>query len=137
MIRSKSARTLLSISLVAVTSALAAPVRQTVLPKLECGVYRASGQVRQNAAGQYLLTLNFPSDSFFELILLGGDFDARYDRVGRRTVAELYVPKPIKDGEAPHVFLQKLGGLPSTPDDGVELLKKHRCGDDKKYVALH
>ncbi len=132
---SKNAKILCLINLVFAFGAAAA-VRQTTLPKLECGFYKASGKVLQNSAGQFLLTMNPDSDSPAEFLILGGDFDSRFDRIGTRTTAEFYVPQPIETNEAPFVFLQQFGALPETRDDGVELLKKHRCGDSSKFVAL-
>ena len=140
MSRSRNVKTLLLINLLLTVvgmGAVSAPVRQVTLPQLECGFYKASGKVLRNSAGQFLLTMNAGSDSPTEFLILGGDFDARFDRMGTRTEAELYVPQPIVNNEAPFVFLQKFGAIPDTRDDGVELVKKHRCGDKSKFVALH
>ena len=136
MWRSKNVKRLFLISLVVGASASAA-IRQMTLPKLECGIYRASGKVLRNSAGQYLLTMNPDTDSPAEFLLLGGDFDERFDRVGSRTTTEFYVPQPILTNEAPFVFVQSFGAAPEAKDDGVELLKKHRCGDQAKFEALH
>ena len=114
---------------------MAGTPRQTVLPRLECGIYKASGTVLRNSQGHYLLTMNPTSSSPTEFVLLGGDFEAKLDSVHSRTAVEFYVPATIADNSAPYVFLQKFTAHPATTDDGVELVKKHRCGDQGRYVA--
>jgi hypothetical protein len=116
-------------------AAFAKPVE--MIPKhLSCGIYRATGKLKRNTSGGFILSLNGNSFSPFALLLLGGGVAEKEKHLDTQVKVEFYYPRENKGGEPSPVFLQKFLPTPKrTPLDGVELLHEEKCFNASRYVG--
>lgn len=101
-------------------------------PVLDCGLYEVSGRLRKNPNGDFSLVMNAASASPYEFLLLGGNFDEKFEHLDTRVQLNLYVPIKIASTEQPYVFIQamKASSLSSESADSVQALGSKSCGSE-------
>lgn len=100
----------------------------TIAPELECGIYELNGTLSINSNGQFILKIQENSYSPIEVLIVGGSYSDKLRRRNTEVKANVYVPKPITDNNAPVVYLQKLMSPESSKTDRqIYLSKKMDC----------
>ena len=113
-----------------------------IAPRLECGIYEASGKLKQDESDNFVLNLHGPNLYPYELLVVGRSVRDLRVRNGSLVKAQFYVPRKISHSPTPYVvllkFLNRESLLEQHPEVGMEpgfaephLIKAHPCGDAK------
>jgi hypothetical protein len=102
--------------------------------KLDCGTYRAIGQLSMNTKGMFTLTMNQGTVSPIEFLVLGGKIDEKIKHINTLVSAEFYVPNPIKGTSGKNIiFMQSLSLARDLNQKNIENLKQENCDQSEKF----
>lgn len=97
-----------------------------VYPKMECGVYQASGKLRRSKQGDFVLIVREGTSSPWEFILNGGEPKEKFLRNRTKVSVEFYVPIAFSTPEHPMVFFKKF--LKDEPKEPLVKVRAEACG---------
>ncbi len=98
--------------------------------ELECGIYEAQGVVKINNQNDFVLSIKHKTFSPFELIILGGSINEKWEHLNTLARIRFYVPYPIKAKTPPYVFVQSFQkpDFSVIPQNHLRLIEKSPCG---------
>jgi hypothetical protein len=101
--------------------------------RLDCGVYRAVGQLGLNSNQQFVLTLHGGTPVRTELLVVGGGVDEKLKLRDQLVELDLYVPRQIEATAGVNVVFARSVAISRIPEtqNGPSLVRSENCGLDE------